>query len=51
MKFSCITSDLLDISTPHEYADICYYIKKLLVKYSILPLPVKDFINKEAVVS
>ena len=20
----CIVSDLLDISTPHEYADICY---------------------------
>ena len=36
-----IASDLLDISTPHEYADIYYYIKKLVVKYSILPLPVK----------
>ena len=36
----CIASDLLDISNPH-YADICYQIKKLVTKYSILPLPVQ----------
>ena len=36
-----IASDLVDISNPHEYADICYSIKKHVVKYSILPLPVE----------
>ena len=25
-----IASDRLDISTPHEYADICYSVRKLV---------------------
>ena len=36
-----VASDLLDISNSHEYADIYYEIKKHVVKYSILPLPVE----------
>ena len=35
-----IASDLLDISTPHEHADICCQVRKLVAEYSVLPLPV-----------